>query len=118
MTENKLPKCDCFDLCGDDPWLSKGKAEYCDDHKAKEKKAALTEVIRWTLIADALPPDDTLVMGFFSDDDVQGVPVFPCLILSQRRWYIADGMPTEPPIAWAPMPAGPRNTPWMKVRSK
>ncbi len=113
MSKN-LPKCDCLNLCGDDPWLSKGKAEYCDHYKTKEKKAALVEMLSWKLPDEAMPADDIVVLGFF-DDQVEGEPVWPCLH-TNGQWRMADGMPTAAPKAWAKMPAGPRNTPWMAVR--
>lgn len=111
-----LPKCDCLNLCGDDPWLVKGKAAHCDHFKAREKAAALVETLRWRLPNDELPAADVVVLGFF-DDLNEGEPVWPCVCVG-NEWLIADGMPTKAPKAWAPMPAGPRNTPWMKVRSK
>lgn len=115
MTAKKLPKCDCLNWCGDDPWLDKGKAAHCDEFKAKAKAATLFESIAWKLPDDSLPTDNVVVLGFF-DEQNEGEPVWPCLRFD-GRWLIADGMPTEPPKAWATMPAGPRNTPWMKVRS-
>lgn len=111
-----LPKCDCLNHCGDDPWLSQGKAGHCDYFKAREKTAALVEMIGWKLPGDALPADNVVVLGFF-DDLNDGEPVWPCLRFA-GKWLVADGMPTEAPKAWAPMPAGPRNTPWMTLRSK
>lgn len=110
---SSLPKCDCLIWCGDDPWLTKGKAEYCDHFKQKEKKAALLEVIRWTLVADQLPDADETVLGFFDPADSE--PVWLCF-LDGEQWRLADGMPTPAPVAWSSMPSGPRNTPWMKVR--
>lgn len=116
MTAKQLPKCDCMNLCGDDPWLGKGKSDHCDYFKAKEKKAALVEMTSWNLPEESMPADNVIVLGFF-DDQNEGEPVWPCLRFN-GKWLIADGMPTNPPKAWAPMLRGPRNTPWMKVRCK
>lgn len=106
--------CDCLNWCGDDPWLANGKAERCDYHKEKMKAAALTETFQWKLPAESMPEDDIVVLGFF-DVDNEGEPVWPCLHVN-GQWRIADGFPTNPPKAWAKMPGGPRNTPWMTVR--
>lgn len=114
MTGKLLPKCDCLNYCGDDPWLDKGKAHHCDDFKAREKAAALVEMIAWKLPTDAMPDDDIVVLGFF-DEIEEGEPIWPCLHVD-NQWLIADGFPTKPPKAWATMPAGPRNTRWMTVR--
>lgn len=111
-----LPKCDCLNWCGDDPCLAKGKAEYCDHYKKQAKESALIEVIAWKLPADEMPDDDIVVLGFFGEDD-QSEPVWPCLHVGES-WLIADGYPTPPPKAWADMPGGPVNTPWMTVRGK
>lgn len=33
-------KCDCLNMCGDDPWLAKGKSEPCEALKKAWAKAA------------------------------------------------------------------------------
>lgn len=115
MSDSK--KCDCLNWCGDDPGLEKGKREHCDHYKEARKAEALIESIHWRLPADQLPDNDIVVLGFFDEtgEDSYGQPVWPCLLF-EGNWLIADGFPTKAPNAWAPMPCGPLNTLWMKVR--
>lgn len=103
------PKCDCLNFCGDDPWLDKGKAEYCDDYKEKTNQAALREMITWALTAQKLPAPMSLVLGFSSDAMEQ---IVVCSFDGSVWRYHDNETWHSGPMAWAPMPFGPRNTQW------
>lgn len=116
MTAKKLPKCDCLNLCGDDPWIAKGKADYCDHHKAKEKAAALQESIAWKLVSDQLPDLNHVVLWFNFETAKR---VNECYFDGTVwRFQDNDEIWVSSPVAWSRLPHGPRNTPWMKVRTE
>jgi len=38
-----MPKCDCLNECGDDPWIKDGKVEVCDYWKQQQALAQQRE---------------------------------------------------------------------------
>jgi hypothetical protein len=53
-----LPKCDCLDRCGDDPWIDENKCQPCPDYiarKAAEEQAkAHRTLMRFYGVSDLL----------------------------------------------------------------
>lgn len=111
---NAPHKCDCLNYCGDDPWLANGKAEHCDNYKAAVKAEAMIESIHWKLPSDQMPDVGHLVIGFKADMMKR---VNECYF-DGAVWRLQDDHTIwmEGPTAWAHLPHGPVNTPWMKVR--
>ncbi|MCB5187403.1 hypothetical protein LG200_05210 [Methylobacillus caricis] len=67
-----LPPCDCINRCGDDPWISTGKAKPCKSYIEWQARL-LAAQSRDDRIKSALIQAESFISGFEDDELQDGV---------------------------------------------